>query len=111
METLQDLGIGVKEIRTLGGGARSRIWKQIEADITGKPVYTMKNEEATCLGAAILAGKAVGMYGSIDEACEKMIMVKERFDPNPANLETYERSYRNYVQLYDDLCAMFDREQ
>ena len=111
METLQDLGIEVKEIRTLGGGARSRIWKQIEADITGKPVYTMKNEEAACLGAAILAGKAVGIYGSIDEACEKMIMVKERFDPNPANLETYERGYRNYVQLYDDLCAMFDREQ
>lgn len=110
METLQDMGIRVEEIRTLGGGARSRIWKQIEADITKKPVYTMKNEEAACLGAAILAGKAVGMYRSIDEACEEMITVKERFNPNPANFDTYERTYRNYVQLYDDLCSMFERE-
>jgi xylulokinase len=111
MEILEDMGIHVSEIRSLGGGARSRIWKQIEADITQKPVYTMKNKEAACLGAAILAGKAVGLYGSIDEACEKMIRVEERFNPNPANFNTYESSYRNYVQLYDDLCSMFEREQ
>jgi xylulokinase len=111
MEALEDMGIHVSEIRSLGGGARSRIWKQIEADITQKPVYTMKSVEAACLGAAILAGNAVGMYRSIDEACERMIAVKERFNPNPANFNTYERSYRNYVQLYNELCPMFEREQ
>jgi xylulokinase len=110
MEALEDMGIHVSEIRSLGGGARSRIWKQIEADITQKSVYTMKNEEAACLGAAILAGNAVGMYRSIDEACEKMITVKERFDPNPMNFNTYERIYQNYVQLYNNLCPMFERE-
>lgn len=92
------------------GGARSRIWKQIEADITQKPVYTMKNEEAACLGAAILAGTAVGIYSNIDEACEKMIAVKERFEPNPANFKIYEKTYQNYIQLYNDLCLMFQRE-
>ena len=110
LEVLEDMGIHTTEIRSLGGGARSRIWKQIEADITQKPVYTMKNEEAACLGAAILAGTAVGMYRSIDEACERMVQLKERFDPNPANFSVYERAYQNYVQIYDDLCPMFSRE-
>ena len=107
METLQDLGIQVNEIRTLGGGARSAVWKQIEADVTQRPVLTMKNEEAACLGAAILAGKAVGMYKNIDDACEKMVSVKKRFEPNPANFETYEKAYRRYVRLYDDLVGLF----
>ncbi len=110
METLQDLGIRVEEIRTLGGGARSSVWKQIEADITQRPVLTMKNEEAACLGAAILAGKAVGMYKSIDEACEKMVSIKKRFEPNPANFETYEKTYQRYVQLYDNLVGVFAKD-
>jgi xylulokinase len=110
MEVLEDMGIRVTQIRSLGGGARSRIWKQIEADITQRPVITTKNEEAACLGAAILAGTAVGMYQSIDEACEKMVAVKERFEPNPANSGIYDMTYRNYAQLYNDLCAMFQRQ-
>ena len=110
MEVLEDMGIRITDIRTLGGGARSRIWKQMEADITKKPVTTTKNEEAACLGAAILAGTAVGMYQSIDKACDTMIQVKERFEPNPANFGVYDATYRNYVQLYNDLCASFQRE-
>jgi len=109
IEALEDMGIHVNEIRSLGGGSRSRVWKQIEADITQKPVYTMRNEEAACLGAAILAGKAVGMYKSIGEACEKMVHVKERFEPNPANFAIYDKAYRDYVQVYNDLCQMFEK--
>jgi xylulokinase len=110
MEVLDDLGIQVREIRSLGGGARSRVWKQVEADITQKPVITTKNEEAACLGAAILAGKAVGMYKSIEDACNKMISIKERFEPNPANAGIYESTYRHYIQLYDDLCGLFAQD-
>lgn len=111
IEVLEDLNIRVNEIRALGGGARSRLWKQIEADLTRRPVLTMKNEEAACLGAAVLAGTAVGLYKSIDEACEKMVSIKERFNPNPANLEVYEKTYQRYVQLYNDLCGLFATEE
>ena len=111
IEVLEDLGIKVNEIRTLGGGARSPVWKQIEADITGRPVLTMKNEEAACLGAAILAGKAVGLYKSIDQACEKMVSVKQRFVPNLANKAVYEKTYERYVRLYNDLCGLFATEE
>jgi len=100
----------VKEIRALGGGARSRLWNQIKADLTHKPVVTTENEEAACLGAAILAGTAVGMFKSLNEACKSMVAIKERFEPNSANFEVYDKTYERYVQLYGDLCNMFSRE-
>jgi xylulokinase len=110
IDVLRELGIHVNEIRSMGGGARSRLWKQIEADLTQRPVLTMKNEEAACLGAAILAGTAIGMYNSIEEACERMVSVKERFEPNPANAAVYEKTYYRYVELYDRLCGLFAKE-
>jgi len=111
IDVLEDLGIKVNEVRALGGGARSPLWKQIEADLIQKPVLTTRvMEEAACLGAAILAGKAVGIYKDIEEACSRMVSIKDRFEPNPANFEVYERTYRRYAKLYDDLCGMFSEE-
>jgi xylulokinase len=109
IDTLEELGIKVNEIRSLGGGSRSRLWNQIKADLTQRPVLTMKNEEAACLGAAILAGLAVGMFTSLEEACKKMAVVKERFEPNSANFKVYTKTYRNYVKLYEDLCDLFSK--
>jgi len=109
IDTLEELGIKVNEIRSLGGGSRSRLWNQIKADLTGRPVLTMENEEAACLGAAILAGLAVGMFKSLEEACKKMAIVKERFEPNSANFKVYAKTYENYVKLYEDLCDLFSQ--
>jgi sugar (pentulose or hexulose) kinase len=106
-EVIEGLGVEVNEIRALGGGARSRIWKQIEADITGRPVVTTTNEEAATLGAAILAGKAVGLYSSIKEAVGQMVQVKDRFEPNLANRGVYDETYHTYVELYNQSCPLF----
>jgi xylulokinase len=111
IEVIEGLGVSVNEIRALGGGARSRIWKQIEADITGRTVVTTTNEEAATLGAAILAGKAVGLYSSVEEAAERMIQVKERFEPTPTNLPIYDEAFGTYVKLYDALCPLFESRQ
>jgi xylulokinase len=110
IDVVEDLGISVKEIRALGGGARSRVWKQIEADLTKRPVFTTMNEEAACLGAAILAGKAVGLYSSIEEASDSMVVIKERFEPNPNNAAIYDKTYRKYIKLYTDSCDLFSEE-
>jgi len=110
IEVLEDLGFKVTEIRALGGGARSLLWKQIEADITRRPVLTMKNEEAACLGAAILAGTAVGLYKSVDEACMRMVSTKRRFEPDRANAHIYEKTYRRHLRLYNDLIGLFASE-
>ncbi len=111
IEVIEGLGVPVSEVRALGGGARSRIWKQMEADIIGRPVLTTTNEEAATLGAAILAGKAVGLYSNIEEAAERMIQIKERFDPNPKHKAVYDDSFNTYVKLYDALCPLFESRQ
>ncbi|HET7144841.1 MAG TPA: FGGY family carbohydrate kinase [Anaerolineales bacterium] len=111
IEVIEGLGVQVNEIRALGGGARSRIWKQMEADIVGRPVLTTTNEEAATLGAAILAGKAVGLYSSVQEAAGKMIQIKERFEPNSSNRAVYDETFETYVKLYDALCPLFERRQ
>ena len=111
IDVIEGLGVPVTEVRALGGGARSRVWKQIEADVIGRPVLTTTNEEAATLGAAILAGKAVGLYSSIEEAAERMIQIKDRFEPNPNNRSVYDDAFGAYVKLYDALCPLFEMRQ
>ena len=111
IEVIEGLGVQVDEIRALGGGARSRIWKQMEADIVGRPVLTTTNEEAATLGAAILAGKAVGLYSSVEEAAGKMIRIKERFEPTLSNRSRYDETFGIYVKLYNALCPIFETRQ
>jgi xylulokinase len=109
IEALGSIGIEIGEIRSLGGGARSAVWNQIKADITGRPLVTMQCPEAASLGAAILAGKAVGMYSDIVDACGKMIKVAGRFVPDPACRKIYDRSYEHYKQLFKDLTDLFQK--
>ncbi|MFB0561925.1 MAG: FGGY-family carbohydrate kinase [Candidatus Lokiarchaeia archaeon] len=108
IDVLEDMKIPVKEIRVLGGGARSAVWNQIKADITRKTVYQTEIEEAASLGAAILAGKAVGIYKDVRYAASKMVSIKKKYDPNPENFEVYGKAYQKYVQLYEDLCELFE---
>lgn len=107
IEVIEDLGIEVREIRCLGGGSKSPVWNQIKADLTGRPVVTMESEEAACLGAAIVAGVGTGIFRSIEDACDRMVKIKNRYEPNRNNDETYVKYYTNYVNLYDSLTGMF----
>jgi len=111
IDVLEELHIPVNEIRVLGGGARSDIWNQIKADITGKTILRTENEEAACLGAAILAGKAVGLYSSVKEASKNMVRIKKTYTPQQQNTETYQETYKKYIKLYDDLCGLFTIEK
>jgi xylulokinase len=111
IDVLEELRIPVNEIRVLGGGARSDIWNQIKADVTGKTILRTENEEAACLGAAILAGKAVGMYSSVKEASKNMVRIKKTYTPKQKNMETYQDTYKKYIELYDDLCGLFTNEK
>ena len=109
VDVLAGLGIPVDEVRALGGGARSRTWCQIKADVLGIPVVTTQIEEAASLGAAILAGVAVGSFPSLEAAIDRMVAVKERFEPDPANRATYDTAYATYRDLYDSLVGVFER--
>ena len=67
---LDYIGAECDEVRTMGGGAQSPLWCQIKADMTGKTFVTLKNDETACLGSAILAGVATGVFESVEAACK-----------------------------------------
>ena len=108
IDALSDMGITVKEVRSLGGGSKSSVWNQIKADINQVTLETVKSKEAAALGAAILAGKATGSFESIDSAVDNMVEVKERILPSELNKEIYEKGYRMYRKLFEDLTDCFE---
>lgn len=107
LEVLEDIGIATTEIRSLGGGSRSPLWSQIKADVTRRPVYTMQNEEAACLGAAMLAGVAAGIYPDLKTAVSSMVALKDKLVPDAATSLPYDEAYRRYAGLYESLLGMF----
>ena len=87
-------------LRAIGGGARSRLWLQLKADITGIPVVTPAVTEAAGFGAALLAGVGVGVFGSAVEASERFLRLTETYLPDPARHAAYTRQFELYRQVY-----------
>jgi sugar (pentulose or hexulose) kinase len=95
----------IKSYVATGGGVTSRLWLQIIADITGKPVYLSANREAAALGAGILAATAAGFYADIPQAARAMAhTLPEPVQPDPGRNEFYARRYEEvYRHLYPTL--------
>lgn len=102
-----ELNVSIKEMRTVGGGGRSSIWRQIIADVTGKTVLLTHGEEHECLGAAILAGVGIQMHPNIDHATNRMVSIMDRNDPNTEAYDKYGVYYQIYASLYDRLRSSF----
>ena len=100
LEVYADLGWNCEEIWATGGGAKSRLWNQINADITGRPQYLLQCNEAASLGAAILASIGTGIHSNVFEACDRMVTPTGVIQPDPDNQGVYEAGYRLYQQVY-----------
>jgi xylulokinase len=96
-----ELGIPVTRIRLGGGGARSPIWQQIQADVYGRPVELLVAEEGGAFGAALLAGVGVGAWPSVEAACATTVQVAQRIAPKDAR--AMERAYEQFRRLYPAL--------
>ena len=101
-------GIEAHEIRTSGGGARSKLWNQIKADVCNIPVVSLLSEEAALLGDAILGGVAVGIFDSLEEGAQRMVVLANRTEPGP-DMAVYEALYARYCDLDDTLDQFFRR--
>ncbi|MDL2233722.1 xylulokinase [Ruminococcaceae bacterium OttesenSCG-928-L11] len=99
----QEAGAGVERLRAMGGAANSRLWTQMKSDVTGKPVDVPASDHATTLGAAILAGVAVGMYPDFHSAVSKTVRLRRSHQPNPATRDTYDAGFQTYLALYEQL--------
>lgn len=93
----------VEVFREMGGGGRSRLWRQMLADMYGCPVTTPRTEEGPALGAAILAAVAAGLYSSLEEACAEIVSTGGTLEPNAENRKIYLDYYPLYKKLYADL--------
>ena len=103
LELIKDKGVKIKEIRAIGGGAKSGIWQQILADVLGEKINLLNVEEGPAFGAALIAGVGVGVYDSFTEAVNRIIKVKKTIVPGIQNAERYNQYYQLYKKLYYSL--------
>jgi xylulokinase len=100
---VREIGVPVEEIRLGGGGARSALWRQIQAEVYGREVCRVASEEGAAYGAAILAGVGAGVWKSVDEACHAAVHVAERIQPDPGRVAFMDRGYEVYRRIYPAL--------
>jgi xylulokinase len=102
-------GAMITEIRAHGGQARSPLWNQIKADITGIPVITNKILDSSTFGLAILAGHGVGIYPDITEASNTLVQDGQIFEPFEENHKVYSEMQHIYEELYPALKTQFKK--
>ena len=98
-----EIGVPVTNIRLGGGGARSGLWRQIQADVYAHEVELMEAEEGAAYGAAILAGVGAGQWSSVDEACNDVTRVATCVRPNAESLKLLQAQYAVYRRVYPAL--------
>ena len=106
-----ELGAGQKaeKITAIGGGTRNEFWMQNKADVSGRPVVTLEIEEATALGAAMLAGVGVGVYKNLTEAAQRVKKPGKVFDPNKKLTPLYSELFEIYREIYPALKRVNNR--
>ncbi len=102
-------GQRAEEITAIGGGTRNAFWMQNKADIAGRPVITLEIEEATALGAAMLAGVGCGLYQDLAEAVNRVTKPGKRFEPNLKSGSIYAELYEIYKEIYPALSKVNSR--
>lgn len=108
LDVIQQSGVITHEIRTTGGGSRSALWNQIKANVCNMPVVSLVHEDTALLGDAILAGVACGVFTSIQQGCQSMVTVKNKFIPDK-DMEAYQETYKRYCDLDTSLSGYYKR--
>ena len=106
LDAMEAAGIAVRELRAFGGGAKSPLWLQTKADIYGKPVRAVAVSEAPCLGVAILAGVATGVFSSMEEALAQMVRIGRTYEPDLALHDRYMERFQLFAQVYPTLAEL-----
>ena len=100
LEIMRELEVPVEDVRATGGGARSSLWRRLQADIYGTPVRRTVADEGPAYGAALLAGVAAGAYSDVDEATSVVKLREEITEPDRERAKVYEEHYEVYRSLY-----------
>jgi xylulokinase len=110
IEILREFDVEVNEVRASGGGAKSALWRQMQADIYNAAVVTTNLEEGPSAGAAIMAAVGAGVFASVGEACDSIVKVVSRTEPVAKTVALYEDFYHTYRSLYPTLKNTFEAQ-
>jgi xylulokinase len=102
----EEMQVPVSGVRLGGGGARSALWRQIQADVYGYPVEIVEAEEGAAYGAALLAGVGGSVWRTVEDACDAVVRVAARVMPDAATVAVMGRHYQEYRKVYPALRAI-----
>lgn len=109
LEIIKGLGIPVDQVRLTGGGARSKFWRQLQADVYGREVAVVNATEGPAFGAALMAGVGAGVFSDLVVAAENHVRVSEIAKPDAGNVETYNKAYELFKETYKGLAPVYER--
>lgn len=107
LELVRELGVQIRDIVLVGGGARSALWRQIQADVFCHPVRTLTVKDVAPFGAALLAGIGAGIYTDCGDAVKKTVKKDVETEPISKNMELYTELYKIYTNIYPSLKKTF----
>lgn len=105
-QTLTELEIAPVEAVSIGGGAKSALWRQILADMLNIPLKTVENVDSS-LGSAMLAGVAVGVFDSHDDAVQRCVRTLEDTLPSAEGAACYAEGFRTYQEIQRALAPIY----
>jgi xylulokinase len=103
LEVMRGLGTDDRDLRAVGGGARSELWRQLQADVLGRPVRRTTVDEGPAYGAALLGGVAAGVFADVGDATSRVRLRDEVTGPDPARARRYDDRHALYDSLYAPL--------
>lgn len=106
---IREMGVPVKQILASGGGSKSPLWRQIQADVFGQSAFTINAEQGPAYGVALLAAVGAGAYKNIEEACAATIKVVSETPPQKVAKKAYDAGFPVYQDLYRSLKGDFKK--
>jgi xylulokinase len=107
LEIMRGLGVSIDQVRATGGGARSSLWRELQADVYGVPIHRTTADEGPAYGAALLSGVAAKVYRDVEEACSAVRLREEVTEPERTRI--YEEHYEVYRSLYPATASAMHR--
>ena len=109
LSVMEDMGLEIMDLRITGSQAKSGIWNQIKADITGKNILVPMWKESELTGDMCIALYRMGKYPDLASAADSMVKIEKIYSPDPANRETYDRLFGVYRDSYEGLKEVFKK--